>query len=421
MMSNHSFNADDDFDADVIVVGLGSMGSAVSDRLTERGQRVLGFEQFHRGHDNGSHHGGSRIIRMSYFEHPDYVPLLQRSFELWDELEEDSQQRGWEQLVHYTGGLYVGPPGCATVEGSRISAVEHGLDHELLSADDIRARFSHFAVQDDEVAVFEKRAGFVRPELTVALQLARAEERGAVLRHRHKAVNIEPSDGGVTVTVVEAVAKEEGQPDTHSYGEPEVFTARTAVICPGAWAPRLFKESGIPQFAERQVMHWFNPGEEFSEFELGPVYIHERADELQIYGFPATDGEETGAKVAFFRNGRAVDPDQSDREVTDAEIDEMQERLLTFVPALGRGEYRNSRACMYTTTPDEHFVIGRHPRWNDPNIIIACGFSGHGFKFVPVIGEVLADLAIDGRTDHPIELFDPLRFTEVRAAVSQDA
>lgn len=314
----------------------------------------------------------------------------------------------------------MGPPGCTTVVGSRISAVEHGLDHELLSADDIRARFSHFAVQDDEVAVFEKRAGFVRPELTVALQLARAEERGAVLRHRHKVVNIEPSDGGVTVTVVEAVAKEEGQPDTHSYGEPEVFTARTAVICPGAWAPGLFEETGIPQRAERQVMRWFSPGEESVEYERGPVYIHERANELQIYGFPAADGEEAGAKVAFFRNGRTVDPDRLDREITDAEINEMRVRLLTFVPALGRGEHRNSRACMYTTTPEEHFVIGRHPKWNDPSIIIACGFSGHGFRFVPAIGEVLADLATDGRTDHPVDLFEPLRFTEVRAAVSKD-
>ncbi|QRQ64448.1 N-methyl-L-tryptophan oxidase [Corynebacterium kroppenstedtii] len=419
MTNNHDLDADKSFDADVIVVGLGSMGSAAADRLSERGQKVLGFEQFHRGHDNGSHHGGSRIIRMSYFEHPDYVPLLRRAFELWDELEHDSHQRGWEQLVHYAGGLYAGPPGCTTVEGSRISAVEHGLDHELLSADDIRARFPHFSVQDDEVAVFEKRAGFVRPELTVALQLARAEERGAVLRHRHKVLNIEPRDGGVAVTVAGAVGKE-GKPGTQTYGDPEVFTARSVVICPGAWAPGLFEETGIPQRAERQVMHWFSPGEEFPKYERGPVYIHERADELQIYGFPAADGEEAGAKVAFFRNGRTVDPDQLDREVTDAEIDNMRERLLTFVPALGRGKHRNSRACMYTTTPDEHFVIGRHPRWNDHNIIIACGFSGHGFKFVPVIGEMLADLAIDGRTDHPIELFDPLRFTEVRAAVSEE-
>lgn len=260
------------------------------------------------------------------------------------------------QLVHYTGGLYAGPPGCTTVEGSRISAVEHGLDHELLLADDIRARFPHFAVQDDEVAVFEKRADFVRPELTVALQLARAEERGAVLRHRHKVLNIEPRDGGVAG----AVGKEE-QPAAQKHGDPEVFTARSVVICPGAWAPGLFEETGIPQRAERQVMHWVSPGEEFAEYERGPEYIHERADELQIYGFLAVDGEEVGVKVAFFRNGWTVDPDQLDREVTDAEINEIRERLLTFVPALGRGEHRNSRACMYTTTPDEHFVIGRHP------------------------------------------------------------
>lgn len=409
----------DTFDADVIVAGLGSMGSAAADRLSERGARVLGFEQFQRGHDNGSHHGGSRLIRMSYFEHPDYVPLLARAFELWDELQEDAEERGWEQLVHYTGGLYAGPPGCITVEGSRMSAEEHGLDHEMLSADEIRSRFPQFAVDDDEVGVFEKRAGFVRPEETVALQLARAEERGADLRHNHKVVGIEPIAGGVQVTVINTAAEPEGQGEGEETPTPEVFTAKKLVVCPGAWAPGLFEETGIPQFAERQVMHWFSPGEEFGEYQSGPVYIHERANELQIYGFPASDGEEAGAKVAFFRNGRPVDPDQLDREVTDAEIAEMRERLLTFVPALGRGEHRASRACMYTTTPDTHFVIGRHPGWDDPNIIIACGFSGHGFKFVPAVGEVLADLILDATTRHSIDLFDPMRFTEVRAAASK--
>lgn len=264
--------------------------------------------------------------------------------------------------------------------------------------------------------VFEKRAGFVRPEETVALQLARAEERGADLRHNHKVVGIEPIAGGVQVTVINTAAEPEGKGEGEETPTPEVFTAKKLVVCPGAWAPGLSEETGIPQFAERQVMHWFSPGEEFAAYESGPVYIHERADELQIYGFPASDGEEAGAKVAFFRNGRPVDPDQLDREVTDAEIAEMRERLLTFVPALGRGEHRASRACMYTTTPDTHFVIGRHPGWDDPNIFIACGFSGHGFKFVPVVGEVLADLILDATTRHSIDLFDPMRFTEVRAA-----
>lgn len=413
--SRTSEGLDADVDADVIVVGLGSMGSAAADRLSERGARVLGFEQFHRGHDNGSHHGGSRLIRMSYFEHPDYVPLLARAFELWDELQADADDRGWDQLVHYTGGLYAGPPGCITVEGSRMSAEEHGLDHEMLTADEIRRRFPHFAVEDDEVGVFEKRAGFVRPEMTVALQLARAEERGADLRHNHKVLGIEPTDNGVAVTVVNTADLSDDK-DSPTL---QVVTARKVVVCPGAWAPGLFEETGIPQFAERQVMHWFSPGEEFAAYESGPVYIHERADELQIYGFPASDGEDAGSKVAFFRNGRPVDPDQLDRAVTDEEIAEMRERLLTFVPALGRGEHRASRACMYTTTPDTHFVIGRHPGWDSPDIVIACGFSGHGFKFVPAVGEVLADLILDATTRHSIDLFDPMRFTEVRAAASK--
>ena len=389
------------WDADVIVVGLGSMGSATADHLSARGLKVLGLEQFERGHDNGSHHGGSRIIRMSYFEHPSYVPLLVRAFELWDELEQDAQRRDYEQIVHYTGGLYAGPPGCMTVEGSRMSAEEHGLEYELLNAVQVRQRFPQFLLEDDEVAVFEARAGFVRPELTVAVQLERAEEHGARLLHEAPATSIEHlPDGGVKVMTPK--------------GE---FMAPKVAICAGAWAPALFAEVGIPQFAERQVMHWFSAGEEFADYEASPVYIHEREDEMQIYGFPASDGEAAGAKVAFFRNGRPVDPDNLDRDVTEEEIGQMQDRLLTFAPALGRNPQVASRACMYTTTPDEHFVIGRHPDPSKPDITIACGFSGHGFKFVPVVGEIMADLVITGETRFDIGLFDPLRFTEVQAAL----
>ncbi|WCZ37446.1 N-methyl-L-tryptophan oxidase [Corynebacterium heidelbergense] len=395
-------------DADVIVVGLGSMGSAAVDRLAARGVNVLGFEQFGPVHQLGSHHGGSRIVRLSYFEHPSYVPLLRRAFELWDDLQGYAESQGEERVIHYCGGLYAGSPDCATYAGSLLAAREHGLDVELLTADECNRRFPQFTLAKEEVALFEKKAGFVRPELTVGLQLRRAAAHGADLRFNQKVREVTDSGGPQGV----AVTTEEG-----------TFRAPKAIITAGAWAPKMFESAGIPQFAERQVMYWFTPTDAEGDpmalaetFASGPVYIHDTTDTAQIYGFPASDGPEGGAKVAFFRKGRPTDPDEVDRVVTEEEVAAMQQRLTSFAPALAAGALVDAKACMYTTTPDEHFVIGPHPSPNSPNTAIACGFSGHGFKFVPVVGEILADLALTGETAHDISLFDPLRFSEVRAA-----
>jgi sarcosine oxidase len=370
---------------DVIVVGLGGMGSAAAYHLAARGQRVLGLEKFTPAHDKGSSHGGSRIIRQSYFEDPAYVPLLLRSYELWDKLAADAER----EVFRLTGGLFIGPPDCLTVAGSLRASQEWSLPHEVLDAGEIRSRFPNFTPHPDDIAVYEAKAGFARPELTVQAHIDLAYRAGATLSFGEEVLEWSETADGVRVTTGVAT-----------------YTAAQLVICPGAWAPQLLAEFGIPITIERQVLYWLDPVGGTAPFEDQPIFIDENAAGMQIYGFPAIDGPAGGVKVAFFRKGIVCTPDTIDRVVHPQEIDEMRARVGGLLPALD-GRCVHSATCMYSNTPDQHFVIARHP--DCANVTVACGFSGHGFKFVPVVGEILADLAIAGATNHPISLFDPQR------------
>jgi len=370
---------------DVIVVGLGGMGSAAAYHLARRGVRVLGLEKFTPAHDRGSSHGGSRIIRQSYFEDPAYVPLLLRAYELWAEL----QQSTGQEVYRLTGGVFVGPPDCLTVAGSLRAALEWSLPHEMLDAAELRRRFPTLTPCPGDAALFEAKAGFARPEMTVQAHLDLAARAGATLRFGEEVQRWADGPHGVTVTTA-----------TGSY------TAGQLVVCPGAWAPELLTELGIPITIERQVLYWLDPAGGTAPFEDHPIFINENALGQQIYGFPAIDGPAGGVKVAFFRKGQVCTPETIDRTVQPQEIDEMRERATELLPAL-TGPAVHTATCMYSNTPDEHFVITRPDRYT--NVTVACGFSGHGFKFVPVVGEVLADLATTGATGHPIGLFDPAR------------
>ncbi|MEV7425677.1 MULTISPECIES: N-methyl-L-tryptophan oxidase [unclassified Streptomyces] len=381
---------------DVIVLGLGGMGSAAAYHLAARGARVLGLERFGPAHGRGSSHGGSRITRQSYFEDPAYVPLLLRSYELYERLERDTGR----EVATLCGGVMVGRPESLTVSGSLRSALRWDLPHEMLDAGEIRRRFPTLTPEDDEVALFEARAGLVRPETTVTAHVELAARAGAELRFHEPVTGWTELPGGAGVRVRTAAGS---------------YTAGQLVICPGAWAPGLLTDLGVPFTIERQVMYWFRPEGGTAPFlpERHPIYIWEDADGVQVYGFPAIDGPGGGAKVAFFRKGTVCTPETIDRTVSRAETGAMAAHVRRHIPSLP-GAFLHAATCMYSNTPDEHFVITRHPA-HPESVVVACGFSGHGFKFVPVVGEITADLALTGSTRHPIELFDPRRFSAAAA------
>ncbi|TCP20726.1 sarcosine oxidase [Scopulibacillus darangshiensis] len=375
---------------DVIIIGLGAMGSTSAYQLAKRGQKVLGLEQFGPAHDKGSSHGGSRIIRQSYFEDPAYVPLLLRAYELWDEIGRESG----EEVLTVTGGLMMGPPDSVTVSGSIKSAKKWDLEYELLNPDDIRRRFPLFNPSPNTMALYEEKAGFVRPELSVYTHLLQAEKHGADLRFFESVQSWEAHPSGEGVRV---------------FTNNGTYEAGKIIISAGSWAPQLLEDIGLNLQVERQIQMFFEPIGGIEPFRIGkqPIYILEADDYEQLYGFPSFGIGAEGVKVAFFRKGKPCTPETIDRIVHEHEVEMMREYLAQVLPELN-GRFLQGKTCMYTNTPDEHFVISAHP--DHPQVTIAAGFSGHGFKFASVVGEILADLATTGKTKHQIDLFSPKRF-----------
>ena len=375
---------------DVIVVGLGGMGSAAAYQLARRGVRVLGLERHTAAHAQGSSHGKSRIIRQAYFEDPAYVPLLLRAYELWEQLERESHQK----LLHITGGLMLGPPTSRTVAGARRSAEQHGLAHEMLDAAEIQRRFPVMRPAPDTIALYEAKGGFLHPEASVAAHLRTAEQYGAELHFNEQVLSWEAAPSGTRV---------------HVTTERGSYEAGRLVIAPGAWAPQLLGDLRLPLVVERNLLYWFEPLGGRAPFMAGrfPIYIWEVDEHTQFYGFPAQDGAPGGVKAALFRAGVHCTPETIDRTVHPHEVLRLRECLAAHIPDLN-GPLIDGVACMYTTAPDEHFILGLHPQ--HANVVVASPCSGHGYKFASVIGEILADLAIEGRTRHSIGLFDVRRF-----------
>ncbi len=371
---------------DVIVVGLGGMGSAAARALAHRGARVLGFERFGPAHALGASHGGSRIIRMAYFEHPSYVPLLRSAYELWDRLERESGR----ELLTRCGGLFIGAADSAVFGGTLRAAREHRLAHVVLDGAQIRQRYPVLLTDDRLMGLFEDVAGVVVPEAAVEAHVALARRDGADLRFDTAVHSWSVEGPGVEVDAADGIHQ-----------------ADRLVLAPGAWAPALVQLPALPLRVERRLQLWFAPTGDPAAFVGLPLWMWERpADGLQFYGLPLRDGL---VKMSVHNRGEAADPDSLDRTVAAAEVARVREVLRESVPALA-GELVRASACTYTRTPDDHFVVAAHPA--HPQVAIACGFSGHGFKFAPVVGEVLADLVLDGGSDRPIELFDPARFTD---------
>ena len=374
---------------DVIVLGLGAMGSAAVQHLAQRKMRVLGIDQFTAPHDKGSSHGGTRMIRQAYWESPHYIPLVLRAYELWEKLEHDAGAK----LLTITGGLILGSTSSPLVMGGIAAARAHGIRYSVLLPNEIRAHFPAIKPLEDDVAVHEELAGYLVPEECMRAQLKVAAQTGAELHFREKVVNWRLQPGGVEVTTDRAV-----------------YEAERFVIAAGPWANYALR-SMFPLRVTRQVMIWIQPVGGIEPFlpERFPVFLCESPEDGRPgYGFPAVDGPSGGVKAAIHGSHIECTPETIDREIHEIDGGEVIRRLTPRFPALN-GEILKAATCMYTMTPDEHFIIGQHPHF--PPVSIACGFSGHGFKFAPVVGEILADLATKGATAHPIGLFSPARFS----------
>ncbi len=352
-------------DYDAIVVGLGAMGSAAAYHLARNGRRVLGLDRFHPPHNLGSSHGLSRIIREAYFEDPVYVPLVQRAYDLWADLETKSGK----QLMLKTGGLMIGPPDGILVSGAKRSAREHHLAHQIFSASELQRRFAPFKSSQAMVAVSEPRAGILYPELAIRTHLEMAASHGAVLQFNDPVVRWEAAHDGVLV-----------------HTQTRSFTASGLLISAGAWTKSLLPDLELPLTVERQVLFWFEAlsNQEHFQPKHCPVFICEYAPGQFFYGLPDTGD---GLKVAFHHQGECTDPDRLRRDVDPAELAQMRELLARFLPS-ANGRLNSTAVCMYTNTPDEHFLFDRHPV--HPQVLIASPCSGHGFKFSPVIGEMAA-------------------------------
>jgi sarcosine oxidase len=372
---------------DAIVIGLGAHGSATALALARRGARVLGLEVGERGHELGSSGGRSRMIRRAYFEDPAYLPLLEAAWAGWDALGEAAG----ETFVEVTGGLYGGPADSEVFLGSVSSAQIQDLPHDVLDADEIRRRWPVLTVGDEMGALFDPGAGMIRPERAIAAQLRLAEQDDAELRFRERVVDWRPASlGGFEV-----------ETDLGVYG------ADYLVIAAGAWTGSFVPDLRLPLEVERVPVFWFEPKVPVAEVSIGrlPIWILDTAADGSFYGFPYD--EEAGLKVARHHSGEVVDPATVDRTEQAADVERVRAFSRSSFPAAD-GPLRGSLVCLYTNTPDLGFVIDRHP--TVPGVAFASACSGHGFKFAPVIGEALADLATRGTTALPIEPFRAARF-----------
>lgn len=370
---------------DVVVVGLGGMGSATAAHLAKRGKRVLGLEQFGRLHANGSSHGHSRIIRQAYFEAPEYVPLLHRSYALWRELEVES---GQPDLLTITGGLNIGTPESEFVTGSLASAKQHNLEYEYLNHQEVGERFPGFRLTDDLVAVYEPNAGFLKPEECIDAHLTVAEQHGAELRFNQPMAGWSVDGDGVLVKTATGTVR-----------------ADRLVITAGPWAGQVLADLGLPLTVRRIVNAHFEPSEpEHYAADRCPVYLFQ-VPEGDYYGFPMLPGQ--GVKLGRHDGGEITSPQTIRREIDNAEIDALRDVLARYLPG-AVGPVSHTLTCMYTDTPDANFILDRHH--DHPQIVYGCGFSGHGYKFASVIGEILADLAADGSSHHDIGFLSASRF-----------
>lgn len=371
---------------DVIVIGADGMGSAAAFELARRRRSVLALEQFPLVHDRGSSHGHTRIIRRAYYEHPAYVPLVRRAFERWYDLE----QRTGRHLLTECNCLGLGPPDGEVVNGVLASAREHGLAVDRLDPAALRRAYPQFRFDDGYEGVLERGAGFLYVEECVRAHLDAARSLGATIQ-ADEAVTGWQSDGRSVVV-------------TTANGE---YRAAGLVLTAGPWAGGLLARHGARLHVMRQTMLWFGTADDAAfRRDRFPIFLAE-VPGGPFYGLPVIDGR--GLKVARHYGAPELrSPEEVERAIRPADEPPVRQFLDTYLPAVN-GPLRYGQTCIYTLTPDRHFLIDRHPDY--PNVAVAGGFSGHGFKFAPVVGEVLGDLVEAGQTRWPISMFSFARLS----------
>lgn len=370
---------------DVAVVGLGAMGSAALCHLARRGRSAVGIERLSPGHAFGSSHGRTRIIRLGYFEHPSYVPLVRAAVSLWRELEHEAGV----PLLTVTGIVEIGKPDGALIAGTLAAARLHGLAHEVLDADELQRRFPAFVVPPHVVGVFQGDGGILAAEPSIAAHLRLATAAGAELRTSERVLAVEPSGEGVRIVT-----------------DRGAFTAARAIVAAGSWLSTLLPDLPARIAVTRQAVGWFMPRDPVP-FAPGrfPVFLLETGDGV-FYGFPPHEG--AGVKFAkHHHQNETIDPDAPTRPFDGDDEKILRAALAAHLPA-ANGALTETATCRYTMTTDGDFILDRLP--GAPQIIVASPCSGHGFKFAPVIGEILADLATSGETRHDISRFSLARF-----------
>jgi sarcosine oxidase len=370
---------------DAIVLGCGAVGSAALGHLARRGLRVLGLDRFTPPHDRGSSHGRTRMIRQAYFEHPDYVPLVRRACEQWLALEHGIGRT----LYRETGLLEIGSPMGQVIPGVLASARQHNLAVDELSAGEIDRSFPGFVVPDGTCGVFERHAGILHVEECIRAQVEQALTAGVELRLEETAQFWRLNGANVVVGT-----------DRRHYEAPRL------VITAGAWAGQLLADLNVSLIVRRKPQYWFAPRSDAYRADDGtPAFLYDTPDGV-FYGMPVVGPE--GMKCAEHSGGVPVaDPSQLGREVDLTDLARVERFITACLPQLTT-TLTEHVPCMYTMSPDGHFLVDVHP--GHPQVSFVAGLSGHGFKFAPVLGEALADLATTGQSDLPIEFLSVKRF-----------
>jgi sarcosine oxidase len=370
----------------IVVIGLGAMGSTALHQLARRGVRVVGIEQCQLGHDRGSSHGPTRVIRLAHYENAAYLPLMRRAYEQWRELESIAGRT----LITTTGIIQIGPANAQVVRDTIAAAGKYDLDLEILNAVSVMRRYPVFRLPGHFEAVWQPDGGTIAAAAALDATVRATQNAGATVRTGEKVIAIEPRSNTVRISTDRDQIEVDG-----------------LIVTAGPWLAKVLPHLHLPLRVTRQVVGWFEPGDvgEFAADRF-PVFILE-SDHGHHYGLPYYGG--MGVKIAKHHHlDEAVDPDHYDMMVSAADEAAIRAPLDEFLPG-ANGRLLSAQTCLYTMTPDETFIIDCLP--GSPHVVIASPCSGHGFKFSPVVGEIAADLVTAGTTRHDIAPFRLARFS----------